>query len=243
MRHQLRRAASFIGVSIATVAIAAFVATGSIGFFHAPRFNQTVVLPSPAATQSTPPVQPVSSQPCWTVIEPSTVQYDADVEANRFFGDSLAPASLPSVPSAGYVPSKSTIQDVVCNEWQALRRRPAQALATATVAMPQYRDYYASNWFIQLGMLADHGDWDEANLTFVDAKSPPPNVYTMGMDYHFSGANAPPLVFIAYAHITGWYLTVLFQGYLLYLRIGCGGQPNFDMQRYQTIKQYYPFSG
>lgn len=245
--RQLWRRLSIALVALVALALLGGFVTGGYGILSHPygqtKFSLSAV--PPTQRQSKPnPVAP----PCWYNTTPGAVQYDtgnAAVVTNRFFGASLAPKSLPLVKPNGYVPSKNVIRSVVCAEWNALRHRPEQALATTTVVFPQLRSYYGSSWVTQLGMLSDHGDWANANLVFIPAQAPPPHTYSMGMDYHVAGANAPPQVFMTHAHITGWYLTVPFHGYTLWIRIGCGGQPSFNAQgRYQALlQQYYPLNG
>lgn len=241
-----------IAAAIAAVVLPSVLTVGGYGMLSAPHHQASfsvTVAPAPAQALTVPTLTPSpSSRPCWTDIAPHKVHYDTDaaVTANGFFGRTLAPKSLPAIPADGYIPPKGIISTVVCNEWNALQERPNQALATTAVALPNLdRRYYRASWVTQLGLLADHGDWENANLIFVPAQSPPPRDYTMGMDYRYraAGANASPRVFVTRAHLTGWYLTVPFGRYILYLRIDCGGQPAFDLHRYQVLLQHYPFIG
>ena len=242
--RRLMRGLGIGAIALFVLALLGAIPTGGYGMLrapeHPPKFSLSVEVPASPSVKPPP-------EPCYDNVTPGPVHYDtsdASVVRNREFGKTLAPRALPPVKPRGYVPSGSVIRYVVCAEWNALRHRPQQALATATVALPQYRNYFGSSWPTQLGMLSDHGDWGNANLVFVNAQAPPPHPNTMGMNYA-TGPRAPPQVFMTNARTTGWYLTVPFGNYTLYLRVVCGGQPTFNLYtRYQALlRQYYPFFG
>jgi hypothetical protein len=239
------RAIAIVGGIIAALALIAGLAVGSHGFFHGPALNTTLSIEDNEVSVPAEPIPSIEPAPCWEEVSPAQVKYDIEAAATRSFGNTLAPAALPLVRPESYTPSREIVMETVCNEWRALRTRPAQTSATAHVALPEHRDYYGDSQVSQLGMLSSQGDWNKANLTFVDSKSPPPFKYTMGMDYHLGEASASPTVFLIHARTTGWYLTVPFlNGYTLYLRVACGGQPNFthnpNMQdsRYLALQNY-----
>jgi hypothetical protein len=234
-------------LAAAVVALGTF--TGGASYFGSQRYEAELTLPTRNKPVAEPTPTPVVEKPKPCNGQPGPVKYYANVAQaakHNSFGVSLDPDIDPFEEFKNVKPDLHT---VVTNALESYCHDPVRARAVTAAAFPKWDGLHQSpdwvksrdTWISALDKLHTLS-WDKATTEF---HSEPPEPWTMMMTHGATSTTAPK-TYLVNSNTAGWYLRVpINDSSSLLLRIGCGGQPTFDLREgtpQTSLRGFFPAS-